>query len=112
MFPKVTTEPLDMELQVRNYMDDIAAEEWCEGYLDKEAFLGSYCNGLIWLRKLSPYIIIHELNHHMIECLKNKLNSIKPDILHCFNEVINAMVQKNWYVFYVSLKEIREILNF
>jgi len=110
MFPKVTTEPLDIELHVRNYMDDIAAEEWCEGYLDDEAFLGSYCNGLIWLRKLSPYIICHELIHHFTELFKNQIYSEKPDIIHYFNELVNAMVWKNWFVFYNSIKEIRKLL--
>ena len=110
MFPKVSTCPLDMESQIRNYMDDKCAEEWCEGYLNEKDFLGSYCNGLIWLRKLNVYVLIHELNHHIIENLKWKVNSEKLDILHYINEVINAMVQKNWFVFYISLKEIRELL--
>lgn len=111
MFPKVTTCPLDMESQIRSYMNDECAEDWCEGYLHETAFLGSYCNGLIWLRKLNVYVLCHEMNHHIAEKLKWKLNSEKPDILHYMNEVINAMVQRNWFVFYASLKEIRKLLN-
>jgi len=114
MFPKVTTEPLDMELQIRNYMDDQCAEEWAEGYLDDQAFLGSYCNELIWLRKLSPYVITHELIHHLTEKIKYIINipqMEKFDTIHYLNEVINALVQKNYYVFYHNIKEIRELLN-
>ena len=111
MFPKVTTNPLDMERQVREYMDGKTAEEWYEGYLCEEAFLGSYCNGLIWLRKLSSYILIHELTHHFIELFKRQVNSNKSDIFHYLNELPNAIIQKNYYVFYEAIKEIRKLLN-
>jgi hypothetical protein len=111
MFPKVSTCPMDMEQQIRDFMDDETAEEWAEEYLDKELFLGSYCNGLIWIRELKFYVIFHELIHHFADCLKNKINSEKPDILHNLNEIINSMVQKNYFVFYESIKEIRILFN-
>lgn len=115
IFPKVSTHPLDMELQIREYMDDIAAEEWAESYLDEEAFLGSYCNGLMWIRILNPYVITHELVHHFTEKIKFFINNEKIeklDFFHYLNEVVNALVQKNNYVFIHSIKEIRELLNF
>ena len=111
MFPKVTTNPLDMELQLREYMDDICAEEWATEYLNPELFIGSYCYGLVWLRLNNPFVLLHELIHHIAEKLKFICNSEKFDLLNLFNELPNAMYQKNYYVFYGAIKEIRELLH-
>jgi len=111
MFPKVTTNPFDMERQIQEYMNDDCAKEWFEGYLDEGAFFGSYCNGLMWIRKLRPYIIIHELIHHFIELLKRQVDSEKPELFHYLNELPNALIQKNYIVFYGVIEGIKKLLH-
>lgn len=111
MFPKVTTNQLEMKKYIQNYMDDTCANEWYEGCLNERAFLGSYCNGLMWLRKISFHVILHELTHHFVDLFKNKVNSEKPDIFHYFNEVYNALIQKNYFVFYTAINEIKRIIK-
>jgi hypothetical protein len=106
MFPIVTTSKSDMYRHLGKYMDIETANYFLEGYYNK-SIIGQYCNGVIFTKILSPYIIGHELIHHITESIKLYINDNKLDIFSYLDDLINSLIQRNYYVFWETIKEIK-----